>query len=113
MCFLLVPAAVVVWDSKVQDGYKRSRDAADTEQAPGKESRPAAAAWDGKKSSSVVEELLKNATDKAYGTEGELELFQAHFVLQTVLTFNRVVFFSLPPPKNSHEPFRHNYSFRN
>ncbi|KAG7335095.1 hypothetical protein KOW79_001691 [Hemibagrus wyckioides] len=62
-------AAVVVWDSQVQDGYKRSRDTADPEQASKKESRPAAAAWDGKKSSSVVEELLKNATDKAYGTE--------------------------------------------
>ncbi|XP_053510034.1 ubiquitin carboxyl-terminal hydrolase 36 isoform X2 [Ictalurus furcatus] len=62
-------AAVVVWDSQVQDGYKRSRDAADSEQASGKESRPATAAWDGKKSSSVVEELLKNATNKAYGTE--------------------------------------------
>ncbi|KAK3552493.1 hypothetical protein QTP86_012153 [Hemibagrus guttatus] len=62
-------AAVVVWDSQVQDGYKHSRDTADPEQASRKESRPAAAAWDGKKSSSVVEELLKNATDKAYGTE--------------------------------------------
>ncbi|MCI4385212.1 hypothetical protein PGIGA_G00047810 [Pangasianodon gigas] len=62
-------AAVVVWDSQVQDGYKRSRDAADSGQASGKESRPAATGWDGKKSSSVVEELLKNATDKAYGTQ--------------------------------------------
>ncbi|KAF5902640.1 ubiquitin carboxyl-terminal hydrolase 36 [Clarias magur] len=63
-------AAVVVWDSQVQDGYKRSKDAADSEQTSGKESRPASAAWDGRKNScSVVEELLKNATDKAYGTE--------------------------------------------
>uniref|UniRef100_A0A672GN60 Ubiquitin carboxyl-terminal hydrolase n=1 Tax=Salarias fasciatus TaxID=181472 RepID=A0A672GN60_SALFA len=29
--------------------------------------RPAPASWDGKKTSSVVEELLKNSTDKAYG----------------------------------------------
>ncbi|XP_060757448.1 ubiquitin carboxyl-terminal hydrolase 36 isoform X2 [Neoarius graeffei] len=62
-------AAVVVWDSQVQDGYKCSRDAADSEQASGRESCLAAAAWDGKKHSSVVKELLKNATDKAYGTE--------------------------------------------
>ncbi|XP_046721965.1 ubiquitin carboxyl-terminal hydrolase 36 isoform X2 [Silurus meridionalis] len=62
-------AAVVVWDSHVQDGYKRSRDTAVSEQESGKESRPSSAAWDGKKSSSVVEELLKNAADKAYGTE--------------------------------------------
>lgn len=69
---------MVVWDSQVQDGYKRSKDTADSEQRPGKESRPASAAWDGKKSSSVVEELLKNATDKAYGTEGKVSLVLLH-----------------------------------
>lgn len=71
---------MVVWDSQVQDGYKRSRDTADPEQASKKESRPAASAWDGKKSSSVVEELLKNATDKAYGTEGEVYLSTDFFL---------------------------------
>lgn len=63
------PTAVVVWDCQVKDGYKRSRDSAESEDAPEKGPRPVPAAWDGKKSSSVVEELLKNATDKAYGTE--------------------------------------------
>uniref|UniRef100_A0A3B1JHE4 ubiquitinyl hydrolase 1 n=1 Tax=Astyanax mexicanus TaxID=7994 RepID=A0A3B1JHE4_ASTMX len=63
------PAAVVVWDSQVQDGFKRSRDSAASEDAPEKKPRPAPMAWDGKKSSSVVEELLKNARDKAYGNE--------------------------------------------
>ncbi|XP_062874667.1 ubiquitin carboxyl-terminal hydrolase 36 isoform X2 [Trichomycterus rosablanca] len=62
-------AAVVVWDSRIQDGYKRSKCAAESEQKSGKEARPASAGWDGKKSSDVVQELLKHATDKAYGTE--------------------------------------------
>lgn len=65
---------MVVWDSQVQDGYKRSKDTADSEQSSRKGPRPAAAAWDGTKSSSVVEELLKNASDKAYGTEGEVHV---------------------------------------
>ncbi|XP_041673344.1 ubiquitin carboxyl-terminal hydrolase 36 isoform X2 [Cheilinus undulatus] len=57
-------AAVVMWDSQVKDGYKRSQAPA----ADGDKPAPAApAAWDGKKTSGVVEELLKNATDKAYG----------------------------------------------
>ncbi|TSK87561.1 Ubiquitin carboxyl-terminal hydrolase 36 [Bagarius yarrelli] len=64
-----IPSKVVVWDSQVQDGYKRNRDTADSKQASVTVSPPNATAWDGKKSSSVVEELLKNATDKAYGTE--------------------------------------------
>lgn len=63
------PAAMVVWDSQVRDSFKRSRDTAASEDAPEKGTRPAPVAWDGKKSSSVVEELLKNARDKAYGTE--------------------------------------------
>ncbi|XP_054614499.1 ubiquitin carboxyl-terminal hydrolase 36 isoform X2 [Dunckerocampus dactyliophorus] len=56
-------AKVVVWDSHVQDGYKRS-------QAPAADARgplPAHASWDGKKTSDVVAELLRNASDKAYG----------------------------------------------
>ncbi|KAF6732546.1 Ubiquitin carboxyl-terminal hydrolase 36 [Oryzias melastigma] len=52
-------ASVVMWDSQIKDGSKRSRaDAADA---------PIHVAWDGKKTSNVVEELLKNSSDKAYG----------------------------------------------
>nr|XP_057905839.1 ubiquitin carboxyl-terminal hydrolase 36 [Doryrhamphus excisus]XP_057905840.1 ubiquitin carboxyl-terminal hydrolase 36 [Doryrhamphus excisus] len=69
-------AKVVVWDSQVQDGYKRCQaPAADTSDrtAP----RAACASWDGKKTSDVVAELLRNASDKAYGAsvlswDGEL-----------------------------------------
>ncbi|XP_066497663.1 ubiquitin carboxyl-terminal hydrolase 36 [Hoplias malabaricus] len=62
-------AGVVVWDSQVQDGYKRKKSSAGSDDADEKRPRPAPVAWDGKKSSTVVEELLRNATDKAYGTE--------------------------------------------
>lgn len=56
-------ASVVMWDSQIKDGSKRSRaDAADA---------PIHVAWDGKKTSNVVEELLKNSSDKAYGANGE------------------------------------------
>ncbi|XP_029293620.1 ubiquitin carboxyl-terminal hydrolase 36 isoform X2 [Cottoperca gobio] len=61
-------ATVVVWDSHVKDGYKRSQaPAADGEESGDAPTRAAPVAWDGKKTSGVVEELLKNATDKAYG----------------------------------------------
>ncbi|XP_053299262.1 ubiquitin carboxyl-terminal hydrolase 36 isoform X3 [Pleuronectes platessa] len=62
-------ASVVVWDSQVKDGYKRSQaPAADRSELGDKSgTRAAPVAWDGKKTSGVVEELLKNATDKAYG----------------------------------------------
>ncbi|XP_017280884.1 ubiquitin carboxyl-terminal hydrolase 36 isoform X2 [Kryptolebias marmoratus] len=56
-------APVVVWDSQVKDGYKRSQAGA----ADGGVMVEASAAWDGKKSNDVVGELLKNSTDKAYG----------------------------------------------
>uniref|UniRef100_UPI0037E7F9D0 ubiquitin carboxyl-terminal hydrolase 36 n=1 Tax=Semicossyphus pulcher TaxID=241346 RepID=UPI0037E7F9D0 len=57
-------ATVVMWDSQVKDGYKRSQaPAADGD----KPAHAASAAWDGKKTSGVVEELLRNSTDKAYG----------------------------------------------
>lgn len=62
-CFSTV-AAVVVWDSQVRDGYKRSKAPAANGSAAG--------AWDGRRASGVVEELLRNATDKAYGTSGEI-----------------------------------------
>ncbi|KAM4531907.1 ubiquitin carboxyl-terminal hydrolase 36 isoform 2-T2 [Odontesthes bonariensis] len=61
-------ATVVVWDSQVKDGYKRSQaPAADGGALGDAPSRAARVAWDGKKTSDVVEELLQNATDKAYG----------------------------------------------
>ncbi|KAM4717344.1 ubiquitin carboxyl-terminal hydrolase 36 [Anableps anableps] len=61
-------ASVVVWDSQVRDGYKRSKaPAAEGSASVNTSNHVAPAAWDGKKSSDVVEELLKNSTDKAYG----------------------------------------------
>ncbi|XP_029015143.1 ubiquitin carboxyl-terminal hydrolase 36 [Betta splendens] len=62
-------AAVVVWDSQVRDGYKRSKAPAANGSALGDNAstRAAPLAWDGKRTSGVVEELLRNATDKAYG----------------------------------------------
>ncbi|AWP18981.1 putative ubiquitin carboxyl-terminal hydrolase 36 [Scophthalmus maximus] len=60
-------ATVVVWDSQVKDGYKRSQAPATDGSASGDNTTTAPVAWDGKKTSGVVEELLRNATDKAYG----------------------------------------------
>lgn len=66
---------MVVWDSQVKDGYKRSQAPAADESASGDApTRAAPVAWDGKKTSGVVEELLRNATDKAYGANGETVL---------------------------------------
>ncbi|KAK5856243.1 hypothetical protein PBY51_007852 [Eleginops maclovinus] len=63
-------ARVVVWDSQVKDGYKRSQvPAADISEIGDSPAPAASVAWDGKKTSSVVEELLKNSTDKAYGAD--------------------------------------------
>ncbi|CAL8310637.1 unnamed protein product [Arctogadus glacialis] len=88
-------APVVQWDSQVKDGYRRS-------QAPGRDEdggdahsergdappqcgdappkprpEPARASWDAERRGDVVEQLLKNSTDKAYGAnvlswDGEL-----------------------------------------
>ncbi|XP_061702915.1 ubiquitin carboxyl-terminal hydrolase 36 [Syngnathoides biaculeatus] len=55
-------ASVVIWDSQVKDGYRRCP--APASDASGE---VLARAWDGKKSSEVVEELLRNASDRAYG----------------------------------------------
>ncbi|XP_047428386.1 ubiquitin carboxyl-terminal hydrolase 36 isoform X1 [Mugil cephalus] len=61
-------ASVFVWDSHVKDGYVSSKTRATDRNALGDASTHVASlAWDGKKTSGVVEELLKNATDKAYG----------------------------------------------
>lgn len=60
---------MVVWDSHVKDGFKRSRvPAAD---GSGSGDAPTPVGWDGKKTSGVVEELLRNSSDKAYGASGE------------------------------------------
>lgn len=62
-------ASVVVWDSQVKDSYKRSQTPAAVGKVP-KDSptSTAPAVWDGKKTG-VVEELLQNASDKAYGAK--------------------------------------------
>ncbi|XP_068434339.1 ubiquitin carboxyl-terminal hydrolase 36 isoform X2 [Clinocottus analis] len=61
-------ASVVVWDRQVKDGYKRHQvpaaDGCDSGDAP---TLAPHVAFDGKKTSGVVEELLKNASDKGYG----------------------------------------------
>ncbi|XP_028311528.1 ubiquitin carboxyl-terminal hydrolase 36 [Gouania willdenowi] len=59
--------AVVVWDSQVKDGYKRSQAPAANGSVSEVPARTAPSSWDGKKTSDVVQELLKNASDKAYG----------------------------------------------
>ncbi|XP_026211531.1 ubiquitin carboxyl-terminal hydrolase 36 isoform X2 [Anabas testudineus] len=62
-------ATVVVWDSQVKDGYRRSQAPVADGCALGDNTSSHAAplAWDGKRTSGVVEELLRNARDKAYG----------------------------------------------
>ncbi|XP_016398900.1 ubiquitin carboxyl-terminal hydrolase 36 [Sinocyclocheilus rhinocerous] len=62
-------AAVIVWDSQVQDGYKRDQNHREAEGTSRKGPCSAPMGWDGKKSCDVVEELLKNSSNKAYGTE--------------------------------------------
>ncbi|XP_067860126.1 ubiquitin carboxyl-terminal hydrolase 36 isoform X2 [Heptranchias perlo] len=58
-----------LWDSQVTDGYKRSQNHSG-EDGPAAAVVPIASlAWDGKKGSSVIEELLKHSNNKAYGTE--------------------------------------------
>uniref|UniRef100_A0A671PCS8 ubiquitinyl hydrolase 1 n=1 Tax=Sinocyclocheilus anshuiensis TaxID=1608454 RepID=A0A671PCS8_9TELE len=64
-----VTAAVIVWDSQVQDGYKRDQNQQEADGVSRKGPCSAPMGWDGKKSCDVVEELLKNSSDKAYGTE--------------------------------------------
>lgn len=69
--FLLLcgSAAVIVWDSPLQDGYKLKQSCPKAEGVSRKRSTPVC--WDGKRTCDVVVELLRNSTDKAYGTEGE------------------------------------------
>ncbi|KAM9780520.1 ubiquitin carboxyl-terminal hydrolase 36 [Neosynchiropus ocellatus] len=60
-------APVVVWDSQVKDGYKRCQAPAVADDGAGAPKAAVPVAWDGKKTLDVVEELLQNSTDKAYG----------------------------------------------
>lgn len=64
-------AAVFVWDRQVRDGYKRTQADPSAEEGGDRGPRPAPMAWDGKRTCSVVEELLRNSADKAYGMQGE------------------------------------------
>uniref|UniRef100_A0A1A8AF17 ubiquitinyl hydrolase 1 n=2 Tax=Nothobranchius furzeri TaxID=105023 RepID=A0A1A8AF17_NOTFU len=60
-------APVLVWNSQVKDGFKRSHTLAAEAGEPMDASKHThTAAWDGKKTGGVVEDLLKNSTDKAY-----------------------------------------------
>lgn len=69
---LPLPATVIVWDSQVKDGYKRNQaPATDGSKSGDPLPRAAPMAWDGKKTSGVVEELLRNSSDKAYGANSE------------------------------------------
>lgn len=67
-----------MWDSQVKDSYKRCKARAANGNVSVEASKPApSAAWDGKKSSDVVGELLKNSTDKAYGATGETPMCES------------------------------------
>lgn len=54
--------SVFVWDTHLKDGYKRSNSINGAE-------KKFCPTWDGTKNSSVVQELLKRSSNKAYGTE--------------------------------------------
>ncbi|XP_023659452.2 ubiquitin carboxyl-terminal hydrolase 36 isoform X1 [Paramormyrops kingsleyae] len=54
-------ATVIVWDSQARDGYKRTQES----QGP----KTAQSVWDGARTSTVVEELLRNSEDRAYGSQ--------------------------------------------
>ncbi|XP_064171213.1 ubiquitin carboxyl-terminal hydrolase 36 isoform X2 [Anguilla rostrata] len=62
-------AAVFVWDSRVRDGYRRPQADPAAEEGGGRAPRPAATGWDGARTGGVVEELLRNSADTAYGTQ--------------------------------------------
>lgn len=62
-----------MWDSQVKDGYKRGQ----TGESKTGETLPSVT-WDGKKTSAVVEELLRNSSDKAYGATSETRRQSGH-----------------------------------
>uniref|UniRef100_A0A8C8VKB8 ubiquitinyl hydrolase 1 n=1 Tax=Pelusios castaneus TaxID=367368 RepID=A0A8C8VKB8_9SAUR len=66
------PVAMCSWDSQIRDGYKRSWPASGPETG-----RDTVTVWERQKQTSVVQELLRNSLDKAYGKpvltwEGEI-----------------------------------------
>lgn len=81
---------MVKWDSQVKDGYKRSQAPASNGSETGDTTKTCivSGGWDGKKTSGVVEELLKNAADKAYGTNGKKE---EQSTSETVVSVNNAV----------------------
>lgn len=85
-----VPAAVIVWDSQVQDGYKRDQNHREAEGTSRKGPCSAPVGWDGKKSCDVVEELLKNSSDKAYGIEGEFSVISQLNLVHTTSVSLRI-----------------------
>ncbi|XP_075025383.1 ubiquitin carboxyl-terminal hydrolase 36 isoform X3 [Calonectris borealis] len=58
------PVAACAWDSQAGDGYRRSLAAPSPEPSPGAGTAPGS-----QEESSVVEELLRNSLDKAYGKQ--------------------------------------------
>ncbi len=82
-----VTAAVIGWDSQVQDGYKRSQNHQEAEDTSRKGPCSAPVGWDGKKSCDVVEELLKNSSNKAYGFEGEFSVISQPNLLHKTSPF--------------------------
>ncbi|XP_028843472.1 ubiquitin carboxyl-terminal hydrolase 36 isoform X2 [Denticeps clupeoides] len=59
-------AAVVVWNCQVKDGYKRPHT---PPPAQGEGLNVGVACWDGRRGGGVLDELLKNSGDRAYGTQ--------------------------------------------
>ncbi|MEQ2175574.1 hypothetical protein GOODEAATRI_019220 [Goodea atripinnis] len=91
-------STVVVWDSQVRDGYRRSKaPTADGGASVNPSNHVASAAWDGKRSSDVVEELLMNSTDKAYGANGKTSLLESHVGTYDFRRSNRFLCFSRSP----------------
>ncbi|TRY59633.1 hypothetical protein DNTS_027457, partial [Danionella cerebrum] len=61
-------AAVIVWDGKLHDGFKPRQVPAGAEEQL-KKHVGAPVSWDGKRKSDVVQELLRNSSDRAYGSQ--------------------------------------------
>lgn len=59
---LVSTVAVCVWDSQVRDGSTRSPE----------KGRGTGTAWQSQEAASVVQELLRNSSDKAYGKQGNV-----------------------------------------
>ncbi|XP_064423516.1 ubiquitin carboxyl-terminal hydrolase 36 [Latimeria chalumnae] len=92
-------AAVFVWDSQVRDGYKVSSDTPSTENLnlePVLASQKSSLAWDGKKESRVVQDLLQHSTNRAYGTkvltwDGQVSAISLDSIQDTELAKNETL----------------------